>query len=214
MPYCVTMPRAMSVQRSMSSDAPVVISPNTSSSAVRPPSSIAIESSSSLRVRRYLSSVGRASVQPRARPRATIETLWIGSVPSQHVADERVAALVVGDRELLLLAHDPVLALRPGHHAVDGGLELGVADELQVAAGGEQRGLVHEVGEVGAGEARACAGRGRRGGRWARAACPWRAPRGWPCGPRGRGGRRRSGGRSDRGAAGRGRGCRAGWRRR
>ena len=102
--------------------------------------------------------MGRASVQPSARPRATIETLWIGSVPCEHVADQRVAALVVGDRELLLLAHDPVLALGAGHHAVDGVLELGVADELQVAAGGEQRGLVHEVGEVGAGEARGAAG--------------------------------------------------------
>ena len=41
---------------------------------------------------------GSASVQPSARPRATIDTLWIGSVFGQHVADERVAALVVGDR--------------------------------------------------------------------------------------------------------------------
>ena len=40
----VTMARAISVQRSMSSLAPVVGSPNTSSSAVRPPSSIVIVS--------------------------------------------------------------------------------------------------------------------------------------------------------------------------
>ena len=70
----------------------------------------------------------------------------------QHVAHERVAALVVGDRELLLLAHHPALALRTGQHAVDGGFELGVADALEVTAGGEERRLVHEVGEVGAGE--------------------------------------------------------------
>ena len=112
MPYCVTMPRAMSVQRSMSSDAPVVISPNTSSSAVRPPSSIAIESSSSVRVRRYLSSVGRASVQPE-RPAAGDDRHLVDRVGAlEHVADQRVAGLVVGDRELLLLAHHPALALR------------------------------------------------------------------------------------------------------
>ena len=50
----------------------------------------------------FLSSVGSASVQPSARPRATIDTLWIGSVFGQHVADEGVAALVVGDDALLL----------------------------------------------------------------------------------------------------------------
>ncbi len=62
MPYWVTMPRAMSVQRSMSSDAPVVISPKTISSAARPPRVIAIVSVSSARVVRNLSSVGRLIV--------------------------------------------------------------------------------------------------------------------------------------------------------
>ena len=41
----------------------------------------------------------------------------------------------------------------PGDDAVDGLLQLGHADLLEAAAGGEQGGLVHEVGQVGAGEA-------------------------------------------------------------
>ena len=40
----------------------------------------------------------------------------------------------------------------PGHHAVDRLLELREADQLEVVARREQRGLVHEVGEVGTGE--------------------------------------------------------------
>ena len=61
-PNSVTMRRAISVARSMSSCAPVVGSPNLNSSAVRPPSNIAISSCSSRRERRSRSSVGSTSV--------------------------------------------------------------------------------------------------------------------------------------------------------
>jgi hypothetical protein len=62
MPYSVTMDRAIFVARSMSFWAPVVGSVKISSSAVRPPSSMASSSDSSDRVTRYLSSRGSVSV--------------------------------------------------------------------------------------------------------------------------------------------------------
>ena len=79
MPYWVTMARAISEAFSMSLAAPVVGSSKMSSSAVRPPMSTAIWSRSSERLTMYLSSVGSDRVQPRARPRATIDTLCTGS---------------------------------------------------------------------------------------------------------------------------------------
>src|SRR4051794_30282333 len=74
------------------------------------------------------------------------------------VADDRVAHLVVGRDQALLLAHDPGLLLRAGDHAHDPLLELELADLALAAAGGEEGGLVHEVREVGAGEAGGLAG--------------------------------------------------------
>ena len=50
------------------------------------------------------------------------------------------------------------LALRAGDDPLQGLLELGHADDLLVAPGGEDRGLVDEVGEVRAGEAGRLAG--------------------------------------------------------
>ena len=58
MPKRMTICLAVAVTFSRSFDAPVVISPNTISSAARPPSVIAIVSCSSARVVRNLSSVG------------------------------------------------------------------------------------------------------------------------------------------------------------
>ena len=80
MPYSVTICRAIVVARSMSFCAPVVGSAKISSSAVRPPNSMASSSKSSLRVTRNLSSVGNVSVYPSARPRGMIEILCTGSV--------------------------------------------------------------------------------------------------------------------------------------
>ncbi len=62
MPYSVTIWRAIVVARSMSFCAPVVGSEKISSSAERPPSSIASSSTSSLRRTRNRSSVGTVSV--------------------------------------------------------------------------------------------------------------------------------------------------------
>ena len=80
--------------------------------------------------------------------------------------------------------------------AVDRLLELVLGDGVLLAAGGQQRGLVHDVLEVGAGEPgrarrRSCAA--RRRGRAPRRA---RAPAGSPRGRAGRAGPRRPGGRS------------------
>ncbi len=62
MPYSVTMPRAIELAFSMSLAAPVVGSWKTSSSAVRPPSSMASWSIISDRVIRNLSSWGAEAV--------------------------------------------------------------------------------------------------------------------------------------------------------
>ena len=62
MPYSVIMPRAIELAFSMSLAAPVVGSWKTSSSAVRPPSSMASWSIISTRLTRNLSSVGAEAV--------------------------------------------------------------------------------------------------------------------------------------------------------
>ena len=76
----------------------------------------------------------------------------------QRRGDQGVAALVVGGDQLLLLAHQARTTLRAGDDAVDGLVEGRVGDQLLVAAGGEQRGLVEHVGQVGTGEAGRTAG--------------------------------------------------------
>ena len=103
MPYSVTIWRAIVVARSMSFWAPVVGSSKISSSAERPPSSIASSSTNSLRRTRKRSSVGNVSVYPSARPRGMIDTLCTGSVCGQRVAHQRVATLVIGDDAALFL---------------------------------------------------------------------------------------------------------------
>ena len=87
-----------------------------------------------------------------------IETLWTGSVFGEHVADDRVAHLVVGGDQALLLAHHAGLLLGAGDHAHDPLLELDHRDLAVALAGGQQRRLVDQVGEVGAGEAGGLAG--------------------------------------------------------
>ncbi len=76
----------------------------------------------------------------------------------QHVADESVASLVIGDYLALFLADNAALALRSGDHAVDGFVELGHLDLLLAAASGEDRAFVDQVCEVGAREARSLLG--------------------------------------------------------
>ena len=64
-----------------------------------------------------------------------------------------MAGLVVGHQTLAALAHHPVLLLRAGHHALDGIVDLVHGDLRQLAAGGQDGGLVEQVGQIGAGEA-------------------------------------------------------------
>ena len=129
----------------------------------------------------------------------------------EHVADDRVAHLVVGRDQALLLAHHAGLLLGAGDHAHDPLLELDHRDLAVALAGGQQRRLVDQVREVGAGEAGRLAGEHVEVELGRPAACRGCGPRGSSCGPCGRGGRRRSGGRSGPDAAAPGRGCRAGW---
>ena len=76
----------------------------------------------------------------------------------QQVADDRVAELVVGGHQALLLGHHAALLLGAGDHAHDPLLELLHRDLALVGARGEQGRLVDQVREVGAGEARGLAG--------------------------------------------------------
>ena len=86
----------------------------------------------------------------------------------EHVGEHRVAALVVRDDLLLLVAERHRLALEAHEHAVAGGVEVLGVHELRAAPDREQRGLVDEVREVGAahaGRAARDARRRRRRGR-------------------------------------------------
>ncbi len=91
-------------------------------------------------------------------PRLMIVTFCDRVALRQDPLDDGVAALVVGDDRLLRVRDDPALALRAGHDPLEGLLELRHPDDLLVAPGGEDRGLVDEVREVGAREARRLAG--------------------------------------------------------
>ena len=67
----------------------------------------------------------------------------------EHVADEGVTALVVGDDLALPGRNHAALALGAGDHALHGLLDLEHADRVLVEARGEKRRLVHEVRQVG-----------------------------------------------------------------
>ena len=62
----------------------------------------------------------------------------------------RVTALVIRRQRLLAVGHDAALALGAGDHAIDGLLELGHANGLLVAAGGQDGALVDQIGQIGA----------------------------------------------------------------
>ena len=136
----------------------MVISPKTISSAARPPSVIAIVSVSSARVVRNLSSVGQADRVAERLAAADDRDLVDRVGVLEQVADDRVAHLVVGGDQALLLGHHAGLLLGTGDHAHDPLLELLHRDLALARAGGEQRRLVDQVGEVGAGEAGRLAG--------------------------------------------------------
>ena len=71
----------------------------------------------------------------------------------QDVANQGVAALVVGNRGALGLGHNATLALRSGNHALHRFLDLVHRDHGTVAAGSQQRRLVEQVRQIGAGKA-------------------------------------------------------------
>ena len=71
----------------------------------------------------------------------------------KQMPHQGMAALVVRDDLARLLVHHAVLALGARHQALHGFVDFGHADDLLVAARGEQSRLVHEVHEVGAGHA-------------------------------------------------------------
>ncbi len=87
-----------------------------------------------------------------------IEILWTGIGVLEVVPDDRVAHLVIGGDQALLVAHDPGLLLRAGDHAHDPLFELHLGDLALAVARAQQGGLVDQVGEVGAGEAGGLAG--------------------------------------------------------
>ena len=214
MPNSVTIRRARLVARSMSSEAPVVIS--------FVDQLLSGATAHQHRHRRHqlgaavvVLVLGRQLQGPSERPAPRDDRHLVDRVGErQHVADDRVAALVVGDALLLLGAHHPGLALRSGDDPVDGLFHLAHRDLLVAVAGGEQGGLVHQVGQVGAGEAGRSTGQDVEIDADRRPACPWRGRARMARRPTRSGGRRRSGGRTGPGAAGPGRGCRAGWWRR
>ena len=150
---------------------------------------------------------GVAQRLPAADDGDLVHRVGVGQV----VRHQRVAGLVIGGDELLLLGEEARLLLRAGDDPQDRLFELLHLDDPLAPAGGQQGGLVHQVGQVGAGEARGLRGQGVEvDARGQRLALGVHRQDGLAA-LRGRDGRRRSAGRSGPGAAAPGRGCRAGW---
>ncbi len=72
----------------------------------------------------------------------------------QQLAEQRVSDLVISDDRFFLVLNNAAFTLRPGYHALDRFVELGVGKLLLVAPRRQQSGLVDQVGQVGAAEAR------------------------------------------------------------
>ena len=153
MPNSHTIERAICVARWMSSAAPVVISPKTISSAMRPPSAMAMLRESLLARHEVAIFVGeelRHAERGAARDDGDLVDLVVAH---DELADQRVTRLVPGGGAPLVLAHDHRAALGAHEDLVLGHLEVGHRDGVLVLARGEERGLVDEVLEVGADEA-------------------------------------------------------------
>ena len=69
-----------------------------------------------------------------------------------QTADDRMPGFVIRGQLLFVLAHEHRLALAAHHDLVFGALELFHGHRALVAAGGEQRRLIHQIGEIGARE--------------------------------------------------------------
>ena len=72
----------------------------------------------------------------------------------KQVTDQRMTAFVVRDSLLRMLVHNETLALGTSHNALHGLGNLGLRDNLLVAASRQQRAFVHKVRKVGARKAR------------------------------------------------------------
>ena len=81
-----------------------------------------------------------------------------GVVAGHRGGDQRVATLVVGGDQQLVVVHQTGLLLRAGDDTVDRLAQLVVADHGKVETSGQQGGLVEDVGQVGTGEARGATG--------------------------------------------------------
>ena len=110
MPNSVTIARAMSVARCRSFCAPVEISPNAISSALRPPSSTDSWFSRSGRVQQVpVLERQLHRVAERAEAARDDRDLVDRIEPGQDAGDDRVPRLVVGDDPPLLVVHHALL---------------------------------------------------------------------------------------------------------
>ena len=137
--------------------APVEKWPKTTSSAARPPIACLMRARIWSRVRRVAVLVGhRHGDAERHAARDDRDLVHRVRAGREH-RHQRVTGLVVGRRAPVLVAHDQALARGAEQHLVLGLLEIDHRDLVGVAAGREQRRLVHQVLEVGAHEARRAA---------------------------------------------------------
>ncbi len=90
-------------------------------------------------------------VAERAATRENGDLLhWV--VAGHRRGDERVAAFVVGRNQALVLVHQAGLLLRTSHDAINGLVELGLADDVEIEACREECRFVEHVREVSARE--------------------------------------------------------------
>src|SRR2546422_996606 len=140
MPNSQTMRRAISVARSMSLPAPLVIWRRKSSSATRPPMRMAICASRNSRVCVCRSPSGNCIVTPSARPRGMIVTLCSGSAPGRRAARNLSQVHIGIERDLLAVNAKNLLA----------SVDVGRADgHLTVEASGTQQRRIENVRAVG-----------------------------------------------------------------
>ena len=149
MPHSLTIRRASWVAFCRSSPAPDETTPNTRSSALRPPSIITIMFSACFLRSECRSSSGSVIVTPSAMPGRNDRHLVERVVAGEQRCTQGVAGLVVRGHLPFLVGHDERIALDPHDHPVTSHVEV-VGVDLGVAAPhGVEGSFVDEVGEVG-----------------------------------------------------------------
>ena len=149
--------RAIRVSCWMSDSAPVVRSPNTISSAARPPSATLICAEQVALVEVEAVGVGRREGDAERLAAGDDRDLADRVGARREHPDDRVAGLVVGGAAPVLLGEHH-LALGAEHDPLQRVGEVLARRPCSWPRGGQQRGLVDEVGQVGADHP------GRRGG--------------------------------------------------